>query len=302
MQPIKTNTLTKQQIADIKVLHEVCTAEDGLTAIRSLDCSINYNSTLPAFYLQYEENRLVSFLMIFMPVPSEAELIAMTHPSHRGQGHFLTLLREASRELMQRGLSEALIQCEPQSKAGIAALKHLGGEYVFSEYTMYRPLEQAHAPEGTLLLKPASPDDLEVLSVLAGEIFQEDASIFRSWFGKSFASDEISVLEAWQGGRRVGLCRIVWSDTPPNICTFGIHPVYRKQGFGKEFLRLVLEHIAKKGYQEAALDVNSQNGAAFRLYQRMGFTVHTQVDYYELPLPGITGASPLCRHSNIRVV
>ncbi len=284
MQSIKTNTLIEQQMADIKALHKACTAEDGLTAILSLDSSINCDPTLPAFYLQYEESRLVSFLMIFMPVPSEAELIAMTLPSHRGQGHFLTLLREASRELMQRGLSEALIQCEPQSKAGVAALKHLGGEYEFSEYTMYCPLKQGDAPESALSLKPASPDDLETLSVLAGEIFQEDASIFRSWFGKSFASNEISVLEAWRGGRRIGLCRVVWSDTPPNICTFGIHPAYRKQGSGEEFLQLVLNHIASRGYPEAALDVNSENGAAFRLYQRMGFTVRTQVDYYALPL------------------
>lgn len=284
MQLIKTNMLTGQQIADCNALHETCAAVDGLTAALSLDCSINCDPALPAFYLQYEDNQLVSFLMIFMPNPSEAELFAMTLPSHRGQGCFSALLHEASLELMQRGLSEALVQCEPQSKAGIAVLGHLGGEYAFSEYTMYRQLEQEHVQEGTLMLKPANPDDLEVLSMLAGEIFEEDASVHRSWFGKSFASDEISVLEAWQDGCRVGLCRVVWSDTPPNICTFGIHPAYRKQGFGEQFLRLLFGHIAAKGYAEAALDVNSENEAAFRLYQRMGFVIHAQVDYYALPL------------------
>ena len=222
--------------------------------------------------------------MIFMPDPSEAELIAMTLPSHRRQGHFSTLLRGASRELMQRGLSEALVQCEPQSKAGIAVLKHIGGALAFSEYTMRRTLSVPEPGQGGITLKPARADDVEALSGLAGEIFSDDASVHRSMLQKSFASEEISVLEAWSEGCRVGLCRVVWSDTPPNICTFGIHPAYRKRGFGEQFLRLLFGHIAAKGYAEAALDVNSENAAAFRLYERMGFVIHAQVDYYALPL------------------
>lgn len=284
MQSIKTNTLDRRQITDINVLHEACAAEDGLTAALSLDCSINCDPTLPAYYLHYGEGQLISFLMIFMPDPAEAELFAMTLPEFRGQGHCGLLLREASRELRKRGLSQALVQCEPQSKAAMAALMHLGGEYSFSEYTMQKPLDGPEPGHSSLTLELANVNDVEALSALAATIFSDDPSIYRSMLLKSFASGEISVLEAWMDGCRVGLCRVVWNDNPPNICTFGIHPAYRKQGFGEQFLRLLFHHIAAKGYSEAALDVNSENGAAFRLYQRMGFAVRTQVDYYALPL------------------
>ena len=284
MQPIKTNALNAKQVADINALHEACMAEDGLTASLSLDCSVNCDPTLPAYYLLYKEDQLISFLMIFMPDPAEAELFAMTLPELRRQGYCRLLLRVASQELRKSGLGEAFVQCEPQSKAARAALEHLGAEYSFSEYTMQKPLAGPELVQSSLTLKSAQAKDVETLSELAGEIFSDDPSSHRSMLMKSFASDGISVLEAWMGSERVGLCRVVWSDTPPNICTFGIHPAYRKHGFGEEFLRLVLKHIATKGYVEAALDVNSENGAAFRLYQRMGFIVRTQVDYYALKL------------------
>ncbi len=284
MHPIKTNALTVKQIADINALHEACAAEDGLTASLSLDCSVNCDPTLPAYYLLYEEDQLISFLMIFMPDPVEAELFAMTLPEFRGQGHCGLLLREASQELRERGLGEVLVQCEPQSKAAMAALIRLGAEYSFSEYTMRRPLAGPEPVQSSLILKLAQATDVGALSELAGAIFSDDPSTHLSMLMKSFASGEISVLEAWMDGCRVGLCRVVWNDTPPNICTFGIHPSYRKRGFGEEFLLLVLAHIANKGYREAALDVNSDNSAAFRLYQRMGFAVRTQVDYYSMPL------------------
>lgn len=284
MQNKKIYSLTVEQIDEVEALYKACVALDGLAAALSLDCSVNCDPTLPAFYLQYEQEQLVSFLMVFMPDPSEAEMFAMTLPKYRRQGRCRMLMLEASRELRKRGLVESLIQCEPDSEAAIAAIKHLEGTHAFSEYTMYRPLEQGDAAEGGISLKPASSDDLEALSALAGEIFQDDPSVHRSMFEKSFASDEISILEAWRKDRCVGLTRIVWSDTPPNICTFGIRPDCRKQGLGEAFLGLLLNHIAAKGYVEAGLDVNSENDAALRLYQRKGFLVRVQVNYYALPL------------------
>ncbi len=59
-------------------------------------------------------------------------------------------------------------------------------------------------------------------------------------------------------------------DTPS--FAISLYKEYRGQGIGTALLQTMLSHLKQTGYRQCSLSVQKEN-AAFRLYQRVGFTV-----------------------------
>ena len=133
----------------------------------------------------------------------------------------------------------------------------------------------------TLYITEAVPEELEELAVLAADINEDDLEFFRSMLGKAMATAAMTVYELWMEEQRAGMCRVIWEEQPPNICTVGIRPDLRGRGLGEALLQLTLREVAAGGHAAVALDVNSGNTAALSLYRKVGFQVKTQIDYYE---------------------
>ncbi len=277
-----TNTLSTEQTEDIQRLHALCAAHDGTNAVLALDASMNFDPNLPAFYLGMEDENLVAFLMVFAPDSTEAEIIAFTAPSYRRRGYFRALLAQAAEQLRSRGVRRLLLQCDAAGADGRDAMAAMAAKYEYSEYAMIRPLSDLPAVDAPLLIAEAAPGELEELSVLAADINQDDPDFYRSMLGKAMATTAMTVYSAWLEGQRAGMCRVIWDETPPGICTLGIRPDLRGRGLGEALLHLVLREIAGRGHDAATLDVDSGNTAALSLYRKAGFQIKTQIDFYEL--------------------
>jgi ribosomal protein S18 acetylase RimI-like enzyme len=284
MNLIKTNHLTDEQLSDIQNLQDACFLHDGLKNRFSFSNSINYYPDMPSYYMLYDHEQLVSFLMLFTPQPTEAEVSAMTLPQQRRMGCFRRLLHEAGAELRIRSFEKVLFVCEHCSKDGRAVIKHFGAAYEFSEYTLCFQSAGFVKYPTALRLSVAQPDDLDELAVLAHSVFGDSRKDFISMLKRSFEAEEITVLSAWLGAERLGLCRVVVEEGKPCICTFGVSPCHRGKGYGMQFLNLVLERLVDKGYKDIIIEVDSQNNAAYPLYLKAGFEVQTQQDYFALEL------------------
>ncbi len=277
-----TNALSAEQTEDIQRLHALCAAHDGTSAALALDASMNFDPNLPAFYLGMEGDHLVAFLMVFAPDSCEAEIIAFTAPSYRRRGYFRALLAQAVEQLSARGVLRLLLQCDAAGADGCAAMAAMAAKYEYSEYTMIRQLSDLPAVDAPLRIAEAAPEELEELCVLAADINEDDPDFYRSMLGKAMATTAMSVFSAWLGEQRAGMCRVIWEEQPPNICTVGIRPDLRGRGLGEALLHLTLREIAARGHAAAALDVDSGNTVALSLYRKAGFQIKTQIDYYEL--------------------
>lgn len=55
------------------------------------------------------------------------------------------------------------------------------------------------------------------------------------------------------------------------LANVGVHPDYQRRGFAHELMRACLEMIRRRGAARVILQVNYQNEAALRLYERHGF-------------------------------
>lgn len=61
----------------------------------------------------------------------------------------------------------------------------------------------------------------------------------------------------------------------------GVAPDYRGKGIGKKLVLAGLARIRRKGLQVVELTVDSENKAAYALYQSIGFEVQTNTFWYE---------------------
>jgi ribosomal protein S18 acetylase RimI-like enzyme len=87
-----------------------------------------------------------------------------------------------------------------------------------------------------------------------------------------FRADLSLLLLAATKGVAYALCAVDEhaSDTG-RIVQMGVHPYWRNHGLGTLLLGKVLRRFGENGLQYAALEVNTNNPQALRLYERLGF-------------------------------
>ncbi|ABK43159.1 [SSU ribosomal protein S18P]-alanine acetyltransferase [Magnetococcus marinus MC-1] len=56
-----------------------------------------------------------------------------------------------------------------------------------------------------------------------------------------------------------------------HVMTLGVDPQQRRQGYGGQLMRALIQGVAKRGGAELELEVRASNGAAIGLYEQLGF-------------------------------
>ena len=282
MNLIKTNVLSEEQTEAVRALEQICRAHDGLKGTVFLSNEINFSKEIDSFYLLYEEERLVSFVALFIPMPKEAEVSAFTLPEYRRIGCFSTLLQSAGEELKKFGISRILFVNEPQSADAVSAAKHYGAKYEYSEYLLtYDRSTQREKPaeRNGLRLERAVPSATEEMAKLSVAFFHDEFSEALSIVSKSMQSPEIECWCAFLDSRMVGLCNVNLEGDSISIFGLGIDPEFQGKGYGRQMLGLLLDRLTAREEREITLEVSSTNEAAYRLYITSGFRVETQFDY-----------------------
>jgi ribosomal protein S18 acetylase RimI-like enzyme len=76
-----------------------------------------------------------------------------------------------------------------------------------------------------------------------------------------------------QTGRKIGYTEYIF-----------VHPDWRGRNIARELIKLGLKHLKEQGLEEAHLEVKALNQNALRLYQRLGFEVIRESQFYVLSL------------------
>lgn len=289
MQITKRNTLNSEEIRKIELLQEKCAREEGLRHQAFLSNELNFDRSLPCFYLGYEGEELVAFLDAFFPQRGEAELFAITHPAYRRRGCFTALLLEARGVLERAGVTALLLMAEPNGKAAAEVRRRYPVHLERSEYRMELRREEmgpVKEKEQELCLIPASEknkaDCILIQQAAFGEAGEETARFVRNAMD---APDRLLYL-AETGGRVIGTFSLHLQPEGAFLYGVGILPAEQRRGWGKKLMRLA----CGEAFQRAGcilLDVDSGNPPAYSLYLHCGFRVTFQVDYYWCSLSAI---------------
>ena len=281
---IQTNTLTGEQIKQIKELEKICREHEGLKRSVFLSNEINFDQSIDCFYLLYEEDRLTAFLSLFIPLKEEAEVSAYTLPGQRKKGYFRLLFKKADEELEKYKIGRVLFVHEPLGTDAKRVLETLRTEYAYSEYLMAFDRAGFQKHSGALRLELSAATDIPEIAALDSELFGNDYEESVSIIQKSLDSPTIKVYSAFLGDKRIGLCNANTENGNSSIFGVGISPKYQGKGHGREMLHLLLEQLMQVS-GDITLEVSSTNSIAFRLYLTSGFRVKTQFDYDLLMFP-----------------
>ncbi|MEG0691650.1 MAG: GNAT family N-acetyltransferase, partial [Oscillospiraceae bacterium] len=258
-----------------------CNSHDGIVSTLFLSNDFNFDKNMKSFFLLYAEKKLVSFLTLFCPSKQEAELSAMTLPDSRRKGYFNQLLSCAKEELNRFNLDNILFVHNPKSMDAKNILDKLATTLEFSEYIMhYQGPEVAYNSDMLTLVEVGDESDKDSIVTIFTSAFDgesEEESIH--WFECNFASKTSQIYKAMVNEKSVGTLCVNYERDPVSI--FGVCVCKEEQGkgYGKEMFLSILSKLTKEN-RRIHLDVNSSNNIAFTMYQKYGFTVTAQSDYY----------------------
>lgn len=277
----KTNILTKEEESEIVSLENRVLKNDILEYRAFLSNEINFNKSLPCFYMYYEGDELIAFLTTFMPSSSEAEITAFTHPKYRKKGFFSSLLKCAEETLAKSGINKVLFVVEPKS---ISALEVIKAKKCIdidrSEYKMsYSNSEGGFVhQESNLEFVKVDNSNRDIFKMINEDAFPEEEQN-EEFTNSIISSQDREAYIGYKDGEPVGCFNINYEDEDAFLYGIAVISKYRGQGFGKNIVRFALDKGLQK-FNKVVLEVDSENPIAFSLYKKCGFTIDFQEDYY----------------------
>jgi ribosomal-protein-alanine N-acetyltransferase len=135
---------------------------------------------------------------------------------------------------------------------------------------------------GALAIEPASLRDAPKLAQLHG------ASFHRGWgegeFEQMLAERNTLVHRLRQGRKTIGFAVSRMAADEAEILSIAVDAKHRGRGLSRNLLLTHLGHLAGRGIRTVFLEVEENNHAARRLYDRAGFSVVGRRErYYKQP-------------------
>lgn len=133
-----------------------------------------------------------------------------------------------------------------------------------------------------ITLRPMRTSDLDELLPYEDELFGTEAWSRQSYLDELADTDLRQYLVAEQDGKVVGSGGVLAIGETAQILTVGVLPTARRQGIGEQLVQALLAEAVRRRADEVLLEVRTDNAAARRLYDKLGFTViGTRRGYYD---------------------
>lgn len=278
--------IDKKDYIKINELKKICNEKEDIFLKLELEYKLSmrqdkeesFEYTNEFFY--YFGDILIGYLGIFTFGGEKAELTGMVHPGYRRKGIFNKLFNLAIEECKRRNYKKILLVCDNRSSSGLAFIKATGAVYAFSEYEMRMDNKCVFQEEKSIILRKASNSD-------ADEIARQNNIYFGSTSGIAIMpedSEKVNIITYMieLDSKIIGKIRIEVNRNKGLICGFGILPEYRNKGYGKQALKSAINLLNKNKIYDVALEVETKNINALKLYKSCGFVEKSVTDYYEL--------------------
>ncbi len=196
-----------------------------------------------------------------------------------------TALEEAVRRASDRDGGALQLWIRGLDAPAIAEADAAAGRGGFVPYRdLWQMRVELPTPPSDLPVRPFEPSDADALIAVNRRTFSwhpEQGDLTRTGFDEQRAEawfDPAGLLVHEVGDEMVGFCWTkVHGDTDPpmgEIYVIGVDPAHQGRGIGGRLTRAGLDHLAAAGLGVGMLYVESDNAAAVRVYERIGFRHH----------------------------
>lgn len=276
-----TDQLTTKQQQDLEQLLAICKKTDDSIPNVYLHI-LCQKRMLPTALLYYKDERLVGFLSVYFFYEDAVEIALLVDPSVRGQGIAHQLIRRIA----------PLIEYQNQQKLIFSSPSHLndqwllakGFSYLHSEYYMQRELLSPILENHSLVVRPASLEDIDLLSSIDEVCFPNHQSNLLERFQNLFEERNYSILIAYENQHPIGKAHIRWQAEGASLSDIAILPEKQGKGLGSALIAYCINLALSEGKPQLNLDVETHNLKALNLYTRLGFLIQNACDYWSINL------------------
>ena len=203
----------------------------------------------------------------------------LVDPMYRQIGIGEALYNVLRESLSVRGSEGDLALSVEGSNYGEAFLQAKNYTYSFSESTL-EARGAVLAEPLTINVRPYAVQDeqklCEIFSAAFGDTYEESLELIA--FNSETEGIELWVAE--QNGEVVGTVSTRKEGKLHWLTALAVHPSYQGQGIGSELLNWVKDYVIRSGETTVALDVELENKKALSIYEKNGFLVSLQINYY----------------------
>lgn len=214
------------------------------------------------------------------------EITAMVDPDFRGQGICRQLMERVQNDLRRYDVKSYLLICHAKAIALNERCAALGATLEHSEIEMQGPPLPICIPKKPLILEPANQKDMKLLVDIHKVCFPESslesiqtrlAAMLKDknrlvWIAKNETGQPVGKLHAREDANAVFLHDL------------GIMPPFQQQGYGVSLLYHWYQCYTFPPNKKVLIDVLGDNHAALALYDKCGFILTNQYNFWRFPL------------------
>lgn len=249
--------LRKREQKRLEKMTEEAKRRGGVSASLFLESEMNVFEDAGCFFFSGKRRRPDALLTVFFPDEGHAELTVAEYVP--GKGNLKELFCRALRECKRVDVDNVHTVRNPACGFCLDALEGIRFTYSWSEYMLSSEManlarEAKQPEEGIKIEKEPAPEN--------------DGSI---------------CYRLLQNGRETAECRILSAGDGTQHYLFGLKTKeeYRRKGMATALLTGIAKEYEKQEGAVLRLQVSSQNTAAYNLYQRLGFSVEEEREYYK---------------------
>jgi ribosomal-protein-alanine N-acetyltransferase len=258
-----------------------CQREDGhgISIYRDL---IAQHRPTPCTLLNYTGDKLTGFAAVFFFEHNEAEIALLVDPAYRHQGLGNELLRTLLTLIQDERPVDSICFSTPHGLHN-TALTQRGFQYQSSEYEMQRHSEIPLPMNLPLTVREASLNDIAVLSSIDNQCFPASYPYSSDRLYTLLTRPQYTIYLALKDNLIIGKSHLAWHDPMARLSDIAVVPSMQRQGIGRALITHCLNQALLLHRPTVTLSVETLNQHALNLYQHLGFTVSSAIDYWSCP-------------------
>ena len=273
----------KPTVLALKQLESVCKNHDGTSIPIYWDVLSSHRESAKDFY-GYEKYHLVAYFSAFSFSDDEYEISAMVHPDYRQRGFFSTCLEQIRILAKQEGIKRFMFALPENVVSSEKALKAVGADYYFTEYTLQRANKKelpVIGSEKTALIE-ANITDCHLLASLDARCFDSNEEVMCKRFTATMNDKNRCVWLFMLGEKPIGKIHCRFENEVAVLHDLCILPSEQGGGYGLCMLQETLKQLLSMPIDNVRLTVRADNSSALKLYQKVGFETELAHQYFRL--------------------
>ena len=279
-----TNQLTDKERKEAKVLIASCQSNDHTFREPYLSNMLNFDPNMPAFFLYYQEGKLLGLLTVYAD-NEDVEVAILVAPDYRRKGIAKSLFDKFQKETASYPIQSVTFQSERVFLDNHPDfISHWGlVEDAATETWLGRErIPYARDSRSDIKVLIADTSYLEEIAQLHHQAFsdaEETLEVSRRYIAEALKDSNSLLYILLKEGQVIGLCTVDLSGNSNYLYGLAVAEAYRGQGYGSYLAKSVVNHLIAQNDKSFQIAVEDDNVGAKHLYEKIGFVKQTQVVY-----------------------